>query len=252
MKNEGSIQALTPDHPLIRQGGISTVKAIKSSPLNRIYLATDHRGQRSIIRQLPLCDEKKRLFATLCLYRLPGLVPILDVKHQAETLLVTEAFLEGKPLSNWGRGTLFSLEEMILSAVQMCRSLKILYENEGILHLDIKPENVLLNRLEQGTLIDFGAGIQQIHLKNMLCREQQGTRSFMSPERWLDPNLMGPQTDLYALSMTLAHWLSLMHEPHFPLWQWLLYQQRKYSNSRTLEISAYDEWVKGLIVFWPQ
>lgn len=167
-------------------------------------------------------------------------------------MLINESYLEGKVLSEWERGNLRSLEAMILSGVQICRSLKVLYENEGILHLDIKPENLLLNRHELGTLIDFGAGIHSIHHKNMLRQDQQGTRSFMSPERWLEPNLMGPQTDLYALSMTMAYWLSLMDEPNYPLWQWLLLEQRKYSGTKCLESSAYDEWVKGLIHFWPQ
>lgn len=240
------------NHFVFKNWDVKAIQVLKAGSLNWIYRMTDHQGKQTILRQMPHTEDQKRFFATLSLYKLHSLVPVIDCIRQGSVLLVREELVAGKPLSEWRRGEVKSLEALIISGVQICRSLKELYESEGILHLDIKPENLMLDHHEQGTLIDFGSGLKDIQRKNMLKCEQQGTVRFMSPERWLDPNLMGPQTDLYALSMTMAHWLSLTEQPHFPLWQWLLMQQKNLSMVRVPDSTLYDQWARGLIQFWPQ
>ena len=71
---------------------------------------------------------------------------------------------------------------------------------QGILHLDIKPANVLLDAEGQPWLGDFGIAELMSHTASMSTRTM--TPSFTPPER-LNGSKPGERTDLYGLMATL-------------------------------------------------
>ncbi|EIN11749.1 MAP kinase [Punctularia strigosozonata HHB-11173 SS5] len=62
----------------------------------------------------------------------------------------------------------------------MCRGLKFLKDELQIMHRDVKPTNVLVNRKGQIKLCDFGVSGQ---LEKSLARTNIGCQSYMAPER---------------------------------------------------------------------
>jgi serine/threonine protein kinase len=78
----------------------------------------------------------------------------------------------------------------------------------GLLHLDIKPSNVLIRRDGTPLLADFGV-VREIDLAATHTRTFAGTPLYAAPEqiRRLDQQL-GAHTDVYALGMTLYEALS--------------------------------------------
>ncbi len=78
----------------------------------------------------------------------------------------------------------------------------------GLLHLDIKPSNVLIRRDGTPLLADFGV-VREIDLAATHTRTFAGTPLYAAPEqiRRLDKQL-GAHTDVYALGMTLYEALS--------------------------------------------
>lgn len=57
-----------------------------------------------------------------------------------------------------------------------CTGVRYTHE-QGIAHLDIKLENVIVNELRL-TLVDFGLSVQG----NLLCRQYGGSADYASPE----------------------------------------------------------------------
>lgn len=83
--------------------------------------------------------------------------------------------------------------------VQMLQGLAHAHAH-GVVHCDLKPENVLLRSARDGVraqLADFG--IAQALRTAEGTRQVQGTPSYMAPEQLVEPALIGPATDLYAL-----------------------------------------------------
>jgi serine/threonine-protein kinase len=88
----------------------------------------------------------------------------------------------------------------------------------GIVHLDLKPQNVLLSRDGTPKIVDFG-------IARNLCRKQRirppshdlalaGSPAYMAPEQAANSHdRIGPRTDIYALG-TILYQLLTGEVPH--------------------------------------
>lgn len=155
------------------------------------------RVQLNVSREDALANFKSE-FAILAELNHPGISRILDFgldsishKYFFTTELINGkdffATLNGKPIE--------VIEEL---AVQVLRALHYLH-SRGIYHLDIKPQNVLVNAEGDkltAKIIDFGlAGFSA-------PRKKVGTPAYMAPEIIMGGNLDG-RTDLYSFGVVL-------------------------------------------------
>ena len=111
-----------------------------------------------------------------------------------------------------------SLKDMILSdmvpeseqlimdkiVVPMCKALKTMHSH-NILHLDIKPENIVIDENGEAVLIDFG--VAQLYSEDGKLLSKRDTHScspFSAPEN-SDGNMryFAPQADIFGLAATL-------------------------------------------------
>lgn len=189
---------------------VKDVQSIKNGVLNEVYMGVTSAGEKVVLRRMKANRHKRQLFFDLMKYKMAGLVQVVDVEIEGENLWVLEAWIEGETLGRLLRGPLLEadMEEMILEALKIAIGLERLFVKSGILHLDIKPDNIMVDACGQWHLIDFASGISQVNKTNLRAICQEGTRTYMSPERFIEPNWVGSQTDLYALSMTLLQALS--------------------------------------------
>ncbi len=185
---------------------LNQIKLIKTSSFNQVYLGVSASGQRYILRKMPFEPHKQALFVALSQEHLAGFVTILDLEVQGGTLWILEKWIRESAikLGEAGNGICGeTLEHQIQEALKIVIGLERLYRHSGILHLDLKPSNLLRDEWGQWHVIDFGSGISAVQITNLRAIEQAGTLGYISPERWVEPNWIGPQTDLYAFSMTL-------------------------------------------------
>ena len=101
----------------------------------------------------------------------------------------------GKPLSE---AEVMQLLPQILDALQAAHK-------EGILHLDLKPANIMVDRQGVVKLIDFGASKQQSAQGGATTSTAVSYTNGYAPREQMEQNLekFGPWTDFYALGATL-------------------------------------------------
>jgi len=80
-------------------------------------------------------------------------------------------------------------------------ALNFLHEAQ-LLHLDIKPANILLQPNSESLLLDFGAA-QAMSSSKRINNMQTLTHGFAPPEQYDKSRSLGPWTDIYAVAATL-------------------------------------------------
>lgn len=91
--------------------------------------------------------------------------------------------------------TLFSVFLPVLSGLQAVHE-------AGLLHLDIKPDNIYLRASGQPMLIDFGSS-RRTKTKNKTAEKIAITPGYSAPEQYSAEGKLGPWTDVYAMGATL-------------------------------------------------
>ena len=101
------------------------------------------------------------------------------------------------------------IEASTRDAVQILRELAgalAFAHSHGIIHRDVKPENVLLSG-GHAVLADFGiaSALQRATLTQRLTATGQGpgTPGYMAPEQFKDPTSVDVRADIYAFGVVL-------------------------------------------------
>ncbi|MCZ6635925.1 MAG: protein kinase [bacterium] len=132
----------------------------------------------------------------------PNVVTIHDIgEHDGAYFFVME-LLPGASLREWlkERHQTDWREGLEMSA-QICRGLEVAHE-KGLLHRDIKPDNVWVHPDGRIKLLDFG--IARFSAAHTLTQagETMGTPEFMAPEQIMGDQLDG-RTDLYSVGILM-------------------------------------------------
>src|SRR5881398_3376296 len=130
----------------------------------------------------------------------PGIIPIYRVGKSGRVIYFVMKFLHGKPLSSVlaARGSLPPAEiRQIL--VQVARALAYAHKS-GIVHRDIKPDNIMFDEHGQAVVTDFGIAKAATGGKLTGTGMSIGTPHYMSPEQARAQALDG-RSDIYSLGV---------------------------------------------------
>lgn len=177
-------------------GGMSTVYESTDLVTKRVLVlkTLKHEFTRPELGQL-LQSE----FRTMAALHHPNLAEVHDfVITGAGSHFFTMERVDGVDLRSATEGR--SWQEIVGLVVQVCRALAYIH-SRGLIHFDVKPANVLVDRQGVVKLLDFGVAAVKNELEGSTLR---GTPVFMAPELFSGRiQEIDQRVDLYSLGMTL-------------------------------------------------
>lgn len=131
-----------------------------------------------------------------------GVVKVNDVFEENNTAYYVMEYIEGKSLAE----QLPIAQEQALCYIKQAAEALQYVHTKGILHLDIKPANIMINQSGKAVLIDFGISKHYDSEGKGTSSSTQGYSSGYSPIEQMTPGGLKqftPPTDIYALGATL-------------------------------------------------
>lgn len=187
------------------------IDKIGAGGMAEVYLAEDTALNRKVALKilLPhLCQDPdcrvrfKRVVEAVARLDHLYIVSILDVGEFEERPFLTMPHVEGKSLREVCADNLLSPDRALEIGIQVCEGLQAAHEG-GVIHGDVKPSNILLDRTGKVKLLDFGLTV--IKGSEHLTRSGTtlGTLAYMSPERVLDEEIDG-RSDIWSVGVVLC------------------------------------------------
>ncbi len=149
-----------------------------------------------------LCEEAR--FAARINHA--NVVRIFDVTSGAALTYIVMEYIEGLSLSQRiERQGPLAPAALLQVGLQVAAGLHAGLE-QGLIHRDVKPANILLTNAGDAKLVDFGLAYQSAAVRDgRRARSGSviGTSGYMSPEQADDPETVDFRGDIYSLGVTL-------------------------------------------------
>ncbi|MGD9332898.1 MAG: serine/threonine-protein kinase [Desulfobacterales bacterium] len=220
----GAIAQINVDHLIGKEVGTSTIlKELARGGMAVVFIAY----QRTLKRQIALKVLPKKLMTPRTAQRFqseaesaailshPNILPVYEVGETDEFLFFTMQLVQGKSLGRLiemvrknllpSRRTI-PVEEAVQITMKILDALDYAHRAE-IIHRDIKPDNILLEKHTQRPLItDFGVA-KVLRGEDDRMPMIQGTPVYMPPEQILGREV-DARSDIYAVGTMLFKMLS--------------------------------------------
>jgi serine/threonine protein kinase/tetratricopeptide (TPR) repeat protein len=129
----------------------------------------------------------------------PRIVPIYEVGERDGSCYFSMKFVEGGQLDEVVSRAPMSMRQAAEVIAKVARTVHYAHQH-GILHRDIKPGNILLDKQGEPHLTDFGlARLVEAESADTRTREAMGTPSYMAPEQAGHNAQLTSATDVYGL-----------------------------------------------------
>ena len=178
--------------------------------MGEVYLAQDTKLRRKVaLKFLPseytsepeLKTRFMREAQAAAALNHPNIITVHEVSEYEGKLYIAMEYVEGESLKDLIRRKKIPTKQVIDTALQICQGLSAAHES-GIIHRDIKPQNILMGKDNRVRICDFGL----VKLKRDLALTQVGstlgTIAYMSPEQARGEEV-DHRTDIWALGVVL-------------------------------------------------
>lgn len=178
--------------------------------IKELFLEGSGRGtDQQVIsgHHMHVSEEKQRFIQegkTLAQFNHPSIVRVLDVFEENNTCYLVMEHLTGMTLAEKiSASAALKSDEVLKITLQVTDALHVVHQ-AGMLHRDIKPDNILVTDTGRVVLIDFGTA-RHFETNKTSNHTRMVTPGYAPLEQYATAAKAGPYTDLYALGATLYH-----------------------------------------------
>ncbi|MDQ6951834.1 MAG: bifunctional protein-serine/threonine kinase/phosphatase [Mariprofundales bacterium] len=205
--------------------GYRIIRELHASPTIQVYLAEDiAHGETVVIKTPSVNFEDDPIYIDRFLHEVwvgrridnPHVFKVHQLKRKRTCLYYVTEFLEGRSLAQWIVDNHNPDLEQVRNIVgQVIMGLRAFHRREMV-HQDIKPENIMIDKHGIIKIIDFGsaqvAGLKEIYTP-IAQNHVQGTANYIAPELF-DGFEGTPKSDMFSLGVTIYEMLSGGHFPY--------------------------------------
>ncbi len=116
------------------------------------------------------------------------------------------AYIEGKSLSQVIKEGKLTIERSVSLVMQICEGLHKAHKS-GVVHRDIKPGNIIVDRENKARILDFGLATVLGEEKLTKTGSTLGTMGYMSPEQ-IEGKQVDHRSDLFSVGVILYEMLT--------------------------------------------
>ncbi|WP_343081049.1 serine/threonine-protein kinase [Ostreiculturibacter nitratireducens] len=140
----------------------------------------------------------------------PNIVGVHQVFEDNDTAYMAIDYVKGRDLLDMIEDpeVTFAPDAVVSITRKMLGAVGFVHEN-GILHRDISPDNILVNAAGEPILIDFGAAREEASRASRALTALRVVKDGYSPQEfYIAGSEQGPWSDLYALGASITHLVS--------------------------------------------
>jgi hypothetical protein len=196
-------------------GHLNLLEKLGAGGFGEVYRAWDTRLNRAVAlkllqveRDLGPDGEQALLSEARSLARVehPHVARVYGVEQHGGRLGIWMELVEGFDLKSLVRENgVLAPREVAIAGAQVARALEAIHA-AGLLHRDVKPQNVLIGPEGRAVLVDLGAA--QWRRGQEGATDISGTPSYMAPEVLRGEQPASPRSDVYSLGVTLFYALT--------------------------------------------
>lgn len=190
---------------LIGKGGMAGVYKAHQPSMNRTVaikiMSQQFTGDELFVKRF---KNEAELIAQL---EHAHILPVYDFGEEDGTLYIVMRYLPSGTLADRIAANGMPLKDAVTIFVQIARALDYAH-SRGVIHRDLKPGNILVDRQSNSFLSDFGIAKSLEQTRNLTgTGGVVGTPTYMSPEQGLGEPL-DARSDIYALGVLLFEMLT--------------------------------------------
>ncbi|MBC7810925.1 MAG: protein kinase [Burkholderiales bacterium] len=187
----------------IGRGGMADVWSARDKRLSRtVAIKTIARGLSEDVDPIRLFEREAKTIAQL---EHPHILPIYDFGEFDEQLYIVMRYVSGGSLEDWLEDGPMSIDEMLRMAQAVAEALDYAHTNK-VVHLDLKPPNILLDSHRAPYLADFGLAAV-MGPEGRVLNPGSGTLLYMAPEQ-LTSDVLDHRADIYSFAIMIFHMLT--------------------------------------------
>ena len=192
-------------------GRYTIVRRLGSGGMANVYLARHVALDRSIVikvlhthlaREAEMVERFRREAEAACQLVHPHICGIIDYGALGESIYLVMPFLSGGSLADLlARDRTVPHGRSSGIAAQVACALDYAHRR-GIVHRDVKPDNILFDEDGHAFITDFGIATARFHARLTGTGRAMGTPHYMSPEQAMG-KLVDGRSDVYAVGVML-------------------------------------------------